>query len=62
MHLPQELSLFHGTVLSVYSKTEKAAAAESGVCRVFDRAPAAASQREVVVGKSRLYSHYNKHN
>lgn len=41
MRLPQEQSLLHGPVQSAYSKTERAEAAESVVCRVFDRVPVA---------------------
>ena len=45
MYLPREWSLLHGPVQSAYSRTERAAAAESGVCRVFDRAPVAERQK-----------------
>lgn len=48
----------HGPVQSAYSRTEKAATAESGVCRVFDRAPVAGSNRKVVIGKRPFYFYY----
>lgn len=46
IYLPLEQSLLHGPVQSVCSRTEKAATTESGVCRVFDRAPVAESNRK----------------
>lgn len=45
LYLPREQSLLHGPVRSVYSMTERAVTAESGVCRVFDRAPVAESKK-----------------
>ena len=41
LDLPVEWSLSCGPVQSAYSRTEKAATTESGVCRVFDKAPVA---------------------
>lgn len=40
-HLPQEWSLLCGPVQSVYSRTERAEAAESVACTVFDTVPVA---------------------
>lgn len=54
LYLPQEQSLLRGPVRSVYSMTEKAVTAESGVCRVFDRAPVAESKRKVPICKNEL--------
>lgn len=46
-NLPPEQSLLHRPVQSVYSRIEKAEAAESGACRVFDRAPVAEKEKHV---------------
>lgn len=54
--LPLESSLLHGPAQSAYNKTEKAASTESGVCRVFGRAPVAG--RKMVLDQTQTYNRY----
>lgn len=54
MYLPQERSLLCGPVQSVCSKTERAEAAESVACRVFDTVPVAKGEKKLVLGKKTM--------
>lgn len=48
VHVPQGPSLRCEPDQSAYSKTETAAVVESGVCRVFDKAPVAVNTSTVI--------------